>query len=40
MVGTHSLGFLLAPVAPEVLGAQCFPWVHVFQVHHQYLEHL
>lgn len=40
MVGTHSLGFLLAPVAPEVLGDLCFPWVQVFLVPHLHLEHL
>lgn len=37
MVGTHSLGFLLALVAPQVLGALGFPWVQVFQLCHHYL---
>lgn len=37
MVGTHSLGFLLAPVAPQVLGAHGFPWVLVFQLPHHHL---
>lgn len=37
MVGTHSLGFLLAPVAPEDLGALGFPWAQVFQLTHQHL---
>lgn len=35
MVGTHSLGFLPAPVVPEVLEALCFPLVRVFQLPHQ-----
>lgn len=37
MVGTHSLGFLLPHVAPEVLGALGFPWVQVFQLPHHHL---
>lgn len=40
VAGTHSLGFLLAPVAHELLGAQCSPWVQVFHLAHQHLEHL
>lgn len=37
MVGTHSLGFLLALVAPEVPEAPGFPWARVFQRFHHYL---
>lgn len=40
MVSTHSLGFLLVPVAPEVPGDPYFPWVLVFQLTRQHLEHL
>lgn len=40
MVGTHSLGFLLDHVVPEVLGVLGFPWVPVFQFSHQHLADL
>lgn len=35
MVGTHSLGFLMAPVAPEVPGALGSLGVQVCQYSHQ-----
>lgn len=40
MVSTHSLGFLLAPAAPAVLGALYFLWVLVSQWTHCCLVHL
>lgn len=40
MAGTHSLGFLMAHVDPEILGALDFPLVQVFQLFHRHLGHL
>lgn len=40
MAGTHSLGFLVAHVDPEILGALDFPLVQVFQLTHRHPGHL